>query len=181
MHYVTVFDASYGLWRHWWMVLPPALGLVAGALGLFSRRRLASEPEVDAADGYLPPRLSPLFNEMTERLKALAMVLVGGLVLYMVLGTAIENWLQARHDLRSGACTITEGQVTDHRPVPGVLGGKGHRRFAVNGVAFGIGPYDLSPGYQAPIWGEDPNLRNGAQVRLCHNRLGILRLEVAQP
>jgi hypothetical protein len=99
---------------------------------------------------------------------SLGVVVGGGNVLYQHFRCAA--WA------RSGNFDVTEGQVTEFRPL--AKREKGNESFTVQGLTFSYSSSNLSQGGFRYELGPDGLLQEGSQVRISHREGRILKLEI---
>ena len=85
--------------------------------------------------------------------------------------------LSASQDLEDGNCNIVEGIVENFHPMP--KEGHERERFEVSGVQFSYSDYVAGPGFNNTASHGGP-IREGLQVRICHQSGNILRLEISE-
>jgi hypothetical protein len=140
MHFETVFDVAQAGYRYWWL---PAFGLIFVAIGA-TTIRLGERPHQGFGWGSL----------------------IFGLVWTLAtLATTLSDYIAARRAPASGRVTISEGVVTDFRPMPAM----GHTResFIVGGRRFSYSDYVATPGFNNTRSHGGP-IDNGLYVRVTH-------------
>lgn len=161
MHYVTVFDAASDPLRNWWF---PALGLSLAVVG--------------TAMMFIP-RFQKFRGLRGSGLVGLGAVFASFSVLWTSLasfGMVAVN-LTAQREVKSGACTVVEGAVTDFHPMP--EDGHPPENFSLNGVRFEYSDFNITGGFNNTASHGGP-IRQGLPVRICYLDGEILRLEVAR-
>jgi len=162
MDYVTVFDASAFLLKGIVFVVP---GLVLSLVGAV----LVFRPAALEAVGFRRPMKWPIFNWLFFLL-AVAWTAIAGT-------TIISRSLDASEALHGGKCEVVEGRVENFHPMPS--GGHDTERFEVNGTHFSYSDFMVTAGFNNAASHGGP-IREGLQVRICHQSGVILRLEVAR-
>lgn len=161
MAYVTVFDAS---------TFPPSgVGLVA--IGLMISL-------VGAVMVFRPAALELIGDRGQTKWPNGSLFFLFGVVWTAIAGfTIIPRSLDASEALRSGGCQVVEGRVENFHPMQR----EGHdtEQFQVNGTPFSYSDYQLTAGFNNTASHGGP-IREGLQVRICHQSGVILRLEVAR-
>ncbi len=95
----------------------------------------------------------------------------------MGFGNVVFQHLRCVSWAKSGDFEISEGPVTDFRPLD--RWAKGKERFTVTGVTFAYSDADLSfGGYRRESGGGRGPIDNGVRVRVCHRDGRILRLSI---
>jgi hypothetical protein len=105
-----------------------------------------------------------------------AIFLLSVFILYCGINYEIIGTIAAARDARTGNCTIAEGKVEAFLPEPAA--GHGRREtFSVNGTNFSYSAYASTLGFHRSMFQGGP-IRQGLQVRICHQNGVILRLDV---
>lgn len=162
MDYVTVFAVS---------AFPPkgigfvVIGLVLSLVGAV----LVFRPKAFEALGFRRQTKWLIFNWFVF-LFAVAWTAIASF-------TIVSRSLDASEALRSGKCEVVEGRVENFHPMP--RGGHDTERFQVDGTPFSYSDYIVSAGFNNAASHGGP-IREGLQVRICHQSGVILRLEVAR-
>jgi hypothetical protein len=161
MSYQTIFEATSEPYRNLTFLIP---GLALSAVGAV----LVWWPELLEKFGY-KKKVWRVFSWFFF-LFAVTWTLSAGFFL-------VSRDYAASQELERGNCSVVEGVVENFHPMP--KSGHDTERFEVNGVHFSYSDYVMSPGFNNTASHGGP-IRDGLQVRICHNSGDILRLEVAR-
>jgi hypothetical protein len=105
-------------------------------------------------------------------------MIVFGLVWSLaVLAATLSDYIALRQAVASGQVTITEGVVTDFRPLP--YSGHANESFVVGGKRFSYSDYSATAGFNNTRSHGGP-IESGIYVRITHRGNTILRLEIAR-
>jgi len=162
MDYITVFESSNTPLKGIGFVIPGLIvSLVAAAL-IF-------RPNFFKTIGFARAARSPIFNWLVFMF-AIAWTVIAG-------GVTISRSLAASEALKEGNCETVEGRVENFHPMP--KGGHDTERFEVAGTRFSYSDFIMSSGFNNAASHGGP-IREGLQVRICHQSGVILRLEIAR-
>lgn len=164
MHYVTAFDASHYVFRHWDVVATGVMFGVIGAVFMLVPKPVAA---------WLSRGGGPLYT------RAFGVVF---LLFSLVWTTATAKHFYeadgaARAQARQRDCTMIEGRVENFHPMPEA--GHEMESFDVAGQHFEYSDFHLSAGFNNSASHGGP-IRAGLPVRICHRDGLILILEVAR-
>ena len=164
MHYVTVFDASQDVFRHWGVVAGGGVMTLVGAVLLFLPNRV-----LVAFSRGTGPIFTRLFASVFF-LFSLCWTISSGKYFYESDGAASVH-------AKRRECTMVEGRVENFHP----MSAEGHdsESFDVAGQHFSYSDFALSPGFNNSSSRGGP-IRAGLPVRICHRGNLILILEIAR-
>lgn len=155
MEYHTLFDVTSAGYYQVWFPLTGVIFAIGGAIfAVYSKF------------------LRPKWLRVVPRI----LVVFGVVWTLTALLATVVPYLRLASALRRGACTVTEGVITQFSAMPD--SGHGFESFSVAAQHFKYSDYVLSPGFHK-THRAGSNIRNGLYVRVYHRGNDIARLEIA--